>query len=286
MSASQIPELSSLLDPFPPKAAQLMVTIYGDIVEPRGGILWMGDLITLCADFGVNESLARTAVSRLVARKQLVGTRDGRRSFYGLTSEARADFHQAAELFFGPPDGECDLLIVHQRDTSGQEDLRAMGFAQMTENQFIGADRPGRRPTGAVFRVQLDQPVDGEVAQLLDQVFGLPDLAQAYHGFVDRFKALASEAAVALPGDVALTRRLALVHVYRSIRLRDPRLPASALPTDWPGHEARQLFAQAYHQLSEAADGHIGRTLQGRDALLPTRPEPVEKRLISLQSGS
>ncbi len=72
----------SFLRPFPPKAAQLIVTIYGDIVEPRGGVLWMGDLISLCAGFSVNESLVRTAVSRLVSKGQLKGEREGRRSFY------------------------------------------------------------------------------------------------------------------------------------------------------------------------------------------------------------
>ncbi|MEP5624759.1 MAG: PaaX family transcriptional regulator, partial [Hyphomicrobiales bacterium] len=94
--------LDQFLDPFPPKAAQLIVSIYGDIVEPRGGVLWMGDLIALCARFGVNESLVRTAVSRLVSRNQLSGERIGRRSYYGLTATARIEFHSAAELFFGP----------------------------------------------------------------------------------------------------------------------------------------------------------------------------------------
>ncbi|MCV0428453.1 MAG: PaaX family transcriptional regulator, partial [Roseibium sp.] len=81
--------VNRFLKPSPPKAAQLIVSMYGDIVEPRGGVLWMGNLISLCAGFNVNESLVRTAVSRLVSKGQLEGQREGRRSYYALTEEAR-----------------------------------------------------------------------------------------------------------------------------------------------------------------------------------------------------
>ena len=49
-----------------PRAPAFLVTLYGDVVEPRGGTLWMGSLIECCAMHGLSESLVRTAVSRLV----------------------------------------------------------------------------------------------------------------------------------------------------------------------------------------------------------------------------
>lgn len=121
------------LKSYPPKAAQLIVTIYGDIVEPRGGVLWMGDLISLCSGFGVNESLVRTAVSRLVSKGQLSGERDGRRSFYALTEEARNEYHLAADLFFGPSDKDCDWIISICSVPAEQEKLLRGGFVSLGE---------------------------------------------------------------------------------------------------------------------------------------------------------
>lgn len=54
------------------------MTIYGDVVEPRGGIARIGNPIETCAEVGISENLVRTAVSRLVAAGQLSGEREGR----------------------------------------------------------------------------------------------------------------------------------------------------------------------------------------------------------------
>lgn len=74
------PSILPLFEPSP-RCASFIVTIYGDVVEPRGGILWMGNLIDLCAVAGLNESLVRTSVSRLVSAGQLIGVREGRKSY-------------------------------------------------------------------------------------------------------------------------------------------------------------------------------------------------------------
>ena len=43
------------------RAAGFIVTVYGDIVLPRGGILWTGSLIEICNRAGLSESVVRTA---------------------------------------------------------------------------------------------------------------------------------------------------------------------------------------------------------------------------------
>lgn len=65
-------------------AASFIVAVYGDVVVPRGEVLWMGSLIGICARIGISENLVRTATSRLVAAGRLEGERAGRRSFYRL----------------------------------------------------------------------------------------------------------------------------------------------------------------------------------------------------------
>lgn len=70
--------VSRILSSAQPRASSFIVTIYGDVVEPRGNVLWMGTLIECCARHGISESLVRTAVSRLVAAGRLEGERIGR----------------------------------------------------------------------------------------------------------------------------------------------------------------------------------------------------------------
>jgi len=270
----------------PPKAAQLIVTIYGDIVEPRGGVLWMGDLISLCAGFGVNESLVRTAVSRLVSKGQLVGEREGRRSFYGLTQAARDEYHRAADLFFGPEDGECSWLLTVCPDADDQAELTRNGFAQISGTVFAASDRPGRPANGAVFRAEALEPENRNLRQLLDEAFQLAVLAADYSEFLNRFEDMRSIPHGELAPQAALLYRLALVHAYREIRLRDPRLPASVLPADWPARPARSLFAELYRRLSEPADTYIGQHLLAKHGPLPARPAAVNQRIATLATTS
>lgn len=272
----------SFLRPFPPKAAQLIVTIYGDIVEPRGGVLWMGDLISLCAGFSVNESLVRTAVSRLVSKGQLKGEREGRRSFYALTPDAREEYHLAADLFYGPEDPDCGWLLTRCTEAADQAVLMRFGFASLEGNVYIGADRPGRPILGTAFRASALNLKSGELEKIAASSFGLELLARDYTGFVSHFKPMQNLIADGVAPPSALLFRLALVHAYRGIRLRDPRLPRSVLPADWAGYEARSLFAALYAGLSPAADSYIGRNLLNQDGPLPATPNAVQERMRSL----
>ncbi|GAB4513222.1 MAG: phenylacetic acid degradation operon negative regulatory protein PaaX [Roseibium sp.] len=270
------------LSPCPPKAAQLIVTIYGDIVEPRGGVLWMGDLISLCAGSCVNESLVRTAVSRLVTKGQLAGEREGRRSFYGLTPDARDEYHLAAELFFGPEDDDCDWIVSHCPDPSDQTELIRNGFGQLDGHVFIGADRPGRPQLGTAFRSQALSPGGEDLLELAGNVFQLETLSSEYAAFVSAFAPM-RELIADLPSQQAtLLLRLALVHAFRDIRLRDPRLPRAVLGASWPGFEARKLFADLYRRLSDPADTYIGERLLSRNGPLPATPDAVRKRMDML----
>jgi len=274
------------LKPSPPKAAQLIVTIYGDIVEPRGGVLWMGDLISLCAGFGVNESLVRTAVSRLVSKGQLAGEREGRRSFYALTPEAREEYHLAADLFFGPADRDCGWILTHCTAPAEQAVLVRHGFACLGGDVYAGADRPGRPWLGTAFRAEVLRHGDRSLMELVSDRFALTDLSRDYAEFVTRFSPMRNHLSDGLTPQAALLFRLALVHAYRGIRLRDPRLPHSVLPDGWPGDAARSLFAELYSRLSQPADHYIGEHLLNQDGPLAAIPDPVRERIQSLTASA
>lgn len=279
----------------PVRAGAFIVTLYGDAVEPRGGVLWMGTLIEVCADFGLSESLVRTAVSRLVAAGRLAGERASRRSFYRLTPEARTEFAAVSARLFAPrpaPEGWLVLRPLPGPDTApggdAPEDLRRAGWAPVADGVWLAADTPDRRQAGGLmFGAGLLHGGDG-LRALAHDAWPLAELAEEYRRFVGRFAPLlaAVAAGARLAGRDSLTARLALVHQYRGVVLRDPQLPSAALPAHWPGPEAGRLFSRLYAALSGAADSHIGATFRDAAGLLPCDTDATRGRLSSLERAA
>lgn len=265
------------------RAPAMIVTIYGDVVVPRGGVLWMGTLVETCAALGLGESLVRTAVSRLVSAGQLVGEREGRRSYYRLAESARQDFAEAAHLLFGPRPERRGWTI---RYIPGQDDPpRGAAMAQIGPDLYLAPGPASEPGPGLMFGAEL---LAGAALMpgWAERLWRLGDYAQGYRRMIALFAPLDEALAQgrALSGTEALVARLLLVHSYRAVLLRDPRLPPEALPPDWPGDEARALFRRLYLALSGQADARIGARMEGSDGLLPRETAETRARLESLSS--
>lgn len=292
-AAETVPAVLKQLWPEPPRAAAFIVTIYGDIVEPRGGVLWMGNLIEVCGTIGISESLVRTAVSRLVSAGQLSGERDGRRSFYRLTDRARVEFLQAAKILFDPEPAPDAFLIAPRPSAERETGFLRQGFS-VAGAFLIGPDRS--RGSGDPVKTGLPGPVfraetvagAEELPAFVRRHWDLDPLADAYGAFQDRYGQLSDYLASGEPlhGADAMTARLMLVHDYRSVLLRDPRLPIEALPQDWPGNAARTLFADLYRRLSPETDRYTGMHLQSVSGILPASTEATEKRLRTIAGNT
>jgi phenylacetic acid degradation operon negative regulatory protein len=257
-------------------ATAFIVSIYGDVVVPRGGVLWTGTLIGLCAEVGISETLVRTAVSRLVAAEQLAGERIGRRSFYRLRSSAVQTFMQAADLLYGPDRPMQGWQIIHAPDLR-PEDARRQRMGLMGGAVFIRPDRGQPLPAGAlVFHAEMVTQ-----AAPLAGFWDLSALREGYGRFIEIFSGVDP---AALSDERALVLRLLLVHAYRMVLLRDPRLPPEHLPQDWNGAEARGLFNRLYLGLTPAAHRHIAACCEGGDGLLPAETEATARRHAGLTS--
>ena len=81
----------------------MITTVFGDAIAPRGGSVWVGSLINVMADFGINERLVRTSVFRLSKDGLLDVRQVGRRSFYGLTAQGARMFERATQRIYGEP---------------------------------------------------------------------------------------------------------------------------------------------------------------------------------------
>jgi phenylacetic acid degradation operon negative regulatory protein len=273
----------------PPRAAAFIVTIYGDVVEPRGGVLGMSSLIALCARAGLSETLVRTAVSRLVAAGQLSGAREGRRSFYRLTPDARVAFRAAARAIFRPPGEDAAkgwLWLIDPR-AEAESALARDGFAEVAPRLWLGPDHelPSLATAGGGRMLAASAGGTEEIAAFAARHWDLDVHAGRYRTFVNRFEALTARAE-GLPPPWALDVRLRLIHDFRLALLRDPRLPAAALPGNWPGQSARRLFCRLYAALTPAAEAEVGARLEGPDGPIPSTTQATRARLAALASDS
>ncbi|WP_425071688.1 PaaX family transcriptional regulator C-terminal domain-containing protein [Sagittula sp. S175] len=260
--------------PDTPRAPHFIVTIYGDVVEPRGGTLWMGTLIETCARHGISESLVRTAVSRLVSAGRLEGVRVGRRSYYRLSERAKAEFRQASRILFDPPAAPKGWRVALLG--AGAEDLQAP-WVRLGSGAALAPARDDLSLKGGVI-LHADQS-QGDFPTLAAQLWPLSEVAGSYRAVLSRYSAL-DDAACAGPDALAL--RLRLVDDYRRAALTDPRLPFDALPSDWPAPRARALFVRLYHALSSAADQQVAVHFETQDGPLLRETDATQRRLASL----
>jgi phenylacetic acid degradation operon negative regulatory protein len=63
--------------------------------------------------------------------------------------------------------------------------------------------------------------------------------------------------------------RTLLIHEYRRVILRDPLLPESLLPPNWPGSAARRLCRTLYQVTHRQTEQHLVATLQTPNGPLP-----------------
>lgn len=272
--------VAELTEGLPVTAASFIVTVYGDVVVPRGEVLWMGSLIGICAGLGIRENLVRTATSRLVAAGRLEGAREGRRSFYRLAPAARREFAEAARLLYAPRLRPAGWMVLWAEGVS-DEVQRRFHMAPMA-GPWIAPDW-GDLPQGAelVLRSEGNDPARQPG---LARFWDLSALSARYEAMVTRFQSLAAHLASGahLAPEAALTARLLLVHIYRGALLRDPLLPDEALPGNWAGRAAQALFRQLYRDLTPAAEAGIAAMLEDQHGPLPAATPASAARLLSL----
>lgn len=285
------------------RAGSLITTVFGDAIAPRGGTVWLGSLITVMQEFGVNERLVRTSVFRLVQDGWLQSRQIGRRSYYSLTEEGRERFEQATQKIYGEPasvwDGEWTTVLMTGVDPANKDVVRKelgwLGFGSLSPN-VLAHPAPDmatldlaleRLALGDELVVMTGHTVRNEsgMRALVRDSWNVADLDERYASFVERFrpilKAYGKDANVS-PKSAFLVRTL-LIQEYRKVLLRDPQLPAELLPADWHGTAAYQLCRNLYQAVYAAADGYLTDTMETAEGALPPPAATFMQRFGGLQ---
>lgn len=283
------------------QAGSLIISVFGDVILPRGGRIWLGSLIRILEPLGLSERLVRTSVFRLVKDEWLGTETHGRRADYFVTAMGRRRFEEAARHIYASRAPQWDqrwrlILVVGELAPKTRDKLRRalfwQGFGALKSEIYLhpGADLASvgdallaeglSEVMGSLlplFAADFRTALAASDADLVRRAWDLGELAEAYARFVATYEPildeLRSEQGTAISGEDALLARILLIHDYRRLSLRDPQLPEVLLPADWPGQQARLVCQGIYKRLEHASSVHLDTLLCLADGSTPP-PDP------------
>ena len=259
----------------PSRTGSVIITVYGDAVAPRGGEIALASLLELMGRIRAGDGVVRTAVSRLMRDGWLNRHRIGRRSFYRLAPRGLQEFADATPRIYGRQDSPWtgQLRLVFAEAGVERSMLEAAGYALLAPGLLAAPDSALVPPPGLLALLATGNA--DSLRTLAARTWPVGRIARGYAMFSNLFLPLAEDAAGLNDLD-AMAARVLLVHEYRRIALRDPRLPLALLPVGWPGVEARELCIRLYGILAPASERWLD-TAENRSGTLPRGPDPATR---------
>jgi len=228
----------------------MIITVFGDLVQHRGGEISTARLGRLLGRVGVEQGALRTALSRLGRDGWVQSERSGRTSLYRLSPQGLNQFAPATTRIYAPPRAMPvqRWAIALRLGPSGKPEATLSPADEVAG----GAD--------CLVSGALEQVSEAYRAALLSPAHRL-----ALAGLASDLQALAVPLPTAL--DAAAARML-LIHRWRRLVLRFPDIPAELMPVDTPLGDPRQAVADIYAQLVPATEAW----LKGESLGLPPMP--------------
>lgn len=286
--------VETLLDRFhdqmPIRAGSLIVTVFGDAVVPRGGVLSLSSLHEIMRAFRISDTLVRTALSRLVAEGWFERSKVGRNSYYRLTPQGQEAFAQATHRIYADPPqewrGAFDLILLENAQDRSvlRGELSAAGYGTLGPDLLIAAAASADQ-TGPFLRLAAT-PADLPTARrLVERAWPLAEIESRYTRFIDAYAGTlgALERGAGFTSLEALLVRILLIHDFRRAVLKDPLLPAQLLPGSWAGTTARALCGRIYRTLLPTAERWIDTHAQNDAGPLPPVDQNFRRRFAAAE---
>ncbi|MEP7045659.1 MAG: PaaX family transcriptional regulator C-terminal domain-containing protein [Ilumatobacteraceae bacterium] len=256
---------------FPPQ--HLLLALLGDYWSCRSEPLPSAALVDLLAEFEVNPSGARAALSRLSIRGLLVGTKDGRNTFYRVADGFRSllpygPIHTRA---FAKPVAVWDGVWTMVAFTVSEDQrrlrpmlrgrLQSLGFAPLYDGLWVSPHAPNKEleialeiaPTKSCTVMRASElPLATRLS--VASAWNLDELGESYSEFVRTFRPVLRRLEEGRIGATeALVSRTRANYRWFVFAVTDPDLPAALLPKRWPRAEAHDLFASLVDGLESLA---------------------------------
>jgi phenylacetic acid degradation operon negative regulatory protein len=241
----------------------LVVTIFGDVIEPRGGVFRLGALQQITEHIGIESNALRTAMSRLASDGWLERQRIGRASYYKPSPLATREIALASKVIyrFFPPNWNGNWIFALATNIAGFDGetkvkLHNTGFAFHSRKLAIAPDMGNGYLSGDIREITFFQASSRDATDILASVNFHHDCASLYREFTnsvsDLLENLKNQREI--DGLDALLLRSLLVHQWRRIVLRDVHWPRELRPCDWPGFNAQSMIAELYPRLLDPSE--------------------------------
>jgi phenylacetic acid degradation operon negative regulatory protein len=259
----------------------LIVTIYGLYARDTGGWFSIAALIRLMAELGVDEPAARSAISRLKARGLLESQRRDGAVGYGLSRRGSEILTEGDRRIFHrpPPDGSDGWLLavfsVPEHERARRHALRSrlawLGFGSVAAGVWIAPAQLADETrdvleadglSGYVSLFTAGYLAFGDVREKIGQWWDLDRLEQLYQAFIDAAGPVLAgwqdpAASPEAEQGQAFADYVRVLTAWRRLPFLDPGLPPDALPPDWNGGRAADVFDQLQDRLGGPAREHV-----------------------------
>ncbi|MDX6394890.1 MAG: phenylacetic acid degradation operon negative regulatory protein [Streptosporangiaceae bacterium] len=257
---------------------RLLLTLLGDYWWRRAEPLPSAALVGLLAEFGVSDSAARAALSRLTRNDLLVTSKSGRRTVVRLSERAARILDDGGRQIFSfgrssqPWDGMWSLVAfsVPEQNRAARDSLRKqlrwLGFAPLYDGLWVAprdhaVEVIGRLAelgitTATAFRASTVPGLSPD--GLPQRAWDLEDLRDRYDRFIAHTGILRERTLAGRVSPVAaLVTRTRVMDEWRAFPELDPDLPDELLPDGWPRGSARELFTATYDLLGPLASHRV-----------------------------
>ena len=256
---------------FPPQ--HLLLALLGDYWPGRSEPLPSAALVDLLAEFDVNPSGARAALSRLSIRGLLVGTKDGRNTFYRVADGFRhllpyGPIHTRA---FAKPTPSWDGTWTMVAFTVPEDQrrvrpmlrgrLQSLGFAPLYDGLWVSPHAPDKEldialqiaPPLSCTVIRASELPSGDRLQVAS-AWNLDELGRSYAEFITQFRPVLRRLGSGKIGPTeALVSRTRANYRWFVFAVTDPDLPEALLPNRWPRSAAHDLFVAIADGLASPA---------------------------------
>lgn len=248
------PVIARLHEDGRPRVWSLVITVFGDCVQHRGGKIATQRLGSLLGRIGIETGALRTALSRLSRDGWVEGQRQGRTSAYRLSTKGATTFSPAtSKIYAAPRIGPVAIWTFE-----ATPEARGLAIAGGTLRPADSGPRPGK---GFAISGTLAPDARRAVADALPEAHRMA--LQAMANDLRDLKALAEPD----PRTAAAARCL-LIHRWRRLVLRWPEVPADLMPQTIVPTDLHKQTAHLYHRLTPQAEAW----LDSREADFPAMP--------------